>query len=210
MQSQELPSKQIINPLSSSDIDHASKVMARAFHEDPMMTYIIPEPERRPGLLRWFMLTSFRYGLRYGEVYTTDKLEGATIWLTPGNTTMTFGRMLRAGMMAFPFKMGLGAFNRFMKMVDYAEKGHKKMMPGPHWYLLGIGVEPACQGQGIGGFLMQPVLARADAERLPCYLETMNEANLPFYQKYGFKVALAGHVQEGLPLWAMVREPQPR
>jgi hypothetical protein len=56
---------------------------------------------------------------------------------------------------------------------------------------------------------MQPVLARADASGLPCYLETMNESNVPFYRKHGFVVVSDGEVPErGLRVWAMVREPR--
>jgi hypothetical protein len=55
---------------------------------------------------------------------------------------------------------------------------------------------------------MQPVLARADADRLPCYLETMNEKNVLFYEKYGFRVVRDGEVpRHGLRAWAMLREP---
>jgi ribosomal protein S18 acetylase RimI-like enzyme len=77
-----------------------------------------------------------------------------------------------------------------------------------HWYLWGLGVEPSRQGQGIGGMLIQPVLARADASGLPCYLETMNEKNVPFYEKHGFKIVSDAEVpRHGLRVWAMLREP---
>ena len=83
-------------------------------------------------------------------------------------------------------------------------------MPGPHWYLWGLGVEPSEQGKGIGGALMLPILARAEAEGVPCYLETQNEANVPFYRKHGFEVVSDGEVpKRGLRVWAMVRAPRP-
>jgi ribosomal protein S18 acetylase RimI-like enzyme len=42
------------------------------------------------------------------------------------------------------------------------EAGH----PGdPHWYLCFMGVDPALQGQGIGGRLLAPVLHDADTSR---------------------------------------------
>jgi hypothetical protein len=43
---------------------------------------------------------------------------------------------------------------------------------------------------------------------LPCYLETENERNLPFYERHGFEVVSDGEVpKRGLRVWAMVREP---
>ena len=42
----------------------------------------------------------------------------------------------------------------------------------PHHYLALIGTDPAHQGRGIGTALLEPVLARCDAEGLPAYLES--------------------------------------
>ncbi len=69
-------------------------------------------------------------------------------------------------------------------------------------------MKPARQGFGIGGMLIQPVLALADIDRLPCYLETMNEKNVLFYEKYGFKVMNDGVVpRHRLHVRAMLCEP---
>jgi hypothetical protein len=66
-----------------------------------------------------------------------------------------------------------------------------------------VGVEPSEQGRGIGGALMQPILTRAGVEGLPCYLETQNERNLPFYERHGFEVISDGEVPKcGLRVWA--------
>jgi ribosomal protein S18 acetylase RimI-like enzyme len=79
----------------------------------------------------------------------------------------------------------------------------------PHWYLWALGVDPPYQGQGVGGQLLQPVLAEADAAGLPCYLETETERNVAFYRKHGFDVATAGpDPRQGVMVWTMVREPQ--
>ena len=55
---------------------------------------------------------------------------------------------------------------------------------------------------------MRPILARAGAEGLPCYLETQNERNVPFYERHGFEVVSDGEVpKRGLRGWAMVGDP---
>jgi ribosomal protein S18 acetylase RimI-like enzyme len=98
--------------------------------------------------------------------------------------------------------------SRYIAVENYCGEVHKQSVQGAHWYLWGLAVKPSRQGQGIGGMLMQPVLARADADRLPCYLETMNEKNVPFYERYGFRVMSDGAVpRHGLRIWAMLREP---
>ncbi len=194
--------------LSASQTESVVQVMSRAFFSDPMFTYILPNDQTRRVKLPWFFHVGIRYGLRYGEVYTTANAEGGAIWLSPGNTTFTFGRMLQTGMLAMPFAFGWAGFERFMNLNDYAEKAHKQSVSGEQWYLLGLGVEPSKQGQGIGGMLIQPILARADVSGLPCYLETVNESNLPFYEKHGFQVKVSGQVpKDGPKFWAMVRPP---
>jgi ribosomal protein S18 acetylase RimI-like enzyme len=78
---------------------------------------------------------------------------------------------------------------------------------GPHWYVPVLGVDPACQGQGIGGALLQPVLKLADLEHLVCYLDTNNEKNLAFYERYGFKVTGQERPDPASPyVWGMRRE----
>ncbi len=114
--------------------------------------------------------------------------------------------MVRAGMLLAPFKVGLGAFRRFLSISDYIEKLHKRDMPEDHWYLMILGVDTAKQGQGIGGSIIQPILARADADGLPCYLETMKEINVAFYEKHGFQVVVEDDLPNGGPhFWTMKR-----
>jgi GNAT superfamily N-acetyltransferase len=63
------------------------------------------------------------------------------------------------------------------------------------------------QRRGLGSELLQPVLARCDAEQKLAYLETARAENLPFYARHGFRVV---HVldEPGFPkLWLMLREP---
>lgn len=54
------------------------------------------------------------------------------------------------------------------------------------WYLEVIAVSPDAQGRGLGGILMQWMLQRIAGA--PCILECTDEANVPFYEKYGFRV----------------------
>ena len=54
------------------------------------------------------------------------------------------------------------------------------------------------------------MLGRIDNERLPCYLETQNQNNLPIYRHYGFKV-IEDVIIPGTKLhhWLMLREKYP-
>lgn len=188
----------------------ASAVMGRAFQDDPAWQYLIPDHARRLRLLPSFFSIVVRYSLRYGEVYTTSALEGVACWLPPGNTKPLFSRLARIGILdaRLGLELGWAGFRRYTVMEAYVDAVHKQCVPGRHWYLWTIGVDPAGQGQGIGGMLMQPVLARADTDGLPCYLETSKERNVPFYRKHGFTIVSEGVVPKSdLSVWTMLRKP---
>jgi GNAT superfamily N-acetyltransferase len=56
----------------------------------------------------------------------------------------------------------------------------------PRWYLLYFGTRPERRGQGLGGALLRAALDRFDVERVPAYLESTCERNLPLYRRNGF------------------------
>jgi ribosomal protein S18 acetylase RimI-like enzyme len=86
---------------------------------------------------------------------------------------------------------------------------HKRDVPLRHWYLPTLGVDPPRQGQGVGSALIQPVLSRADAEGLLCYLETETAGNVAFYERHGFEVVVEDDLPRGGPhFWTMKREPK--
>ena len=193
--------------LLDSQRRQAGEVLGRAFFDDPLLKYIFPDEARRKRPLTWLMDRGARYGLRYGEVHTTADVAGAAVWLPPGETDMTPLRMMRVGMLIAPLRVGLGAVRRFLASGDYLEEFHKRDVPPRHWYLAILGVDPSRQGQGIGGALIQPIIARADSAGLPCYLETMKERNVTFYKKHGFVVVVEGDLPDGGPyFWTMKRE----
>jgi ribosomal protein S18 acetylase RimI-like enzyme len=108
------------------------------------------------------------------------------------------------------FRLGRRTVRRLMETADRIQKAHARHAPGPHYYLEVIGVHPDHQGKGLGSRLMAPMLARADSERLPCYLETQTESNVAFYQKRGFEVVEVMDLPDGGPRgWLMLRPPPP-
>src|SRR5437016_1223352 len=121
--------------LPAHHLDQASEVMAQAFQNDPMLQYLVPDDARRTRLLPSFFGTVVRYCLCYGEVYTTDTLDGVACWLPPGNTMPTIGRMLRIGIHVSPLQLGWAGIRRYMTLATYTDAVHKHFAPGQHWYL---------------------------------------------------------------------------
>ena len=119
---------------------------------------------------------------------------------------MTGWGLLRAGLGIVSLRFAWIAYRRLQEVEPLVERTHKECAPMPHWYLALLGVEPACQGQGIGGQLIAPVLERASRAGLPCYLETMSERNVVFYNRHGFRVVREICLpSSGLEIWTMLR-----
>jgi ribosomal protein S18 acetylase RimI-like enzyme len=189
----------------------AGVLLAKAFHHDPHWSWVLPCESKRAQVMPWFMETWAKYCRECGEAYTTaGKVEGAALWITPGKYPLSTAGMLLRGMMLLPLKFGPAAFRRLMSSLSYYDRLHKRDVPPRHWYLPTLGVDPPRQGQGIGSALLRPVLARADAEGLFCYLETEKEENVRFYLRHGFEVAAEDNLPSGGPhFWTMRRRPQP-
>ena len=206
-----------LNPVIRLEMPQAeflAPVLSRAFHNEPYFTYVAPDERVRRAVLPGFVRSAIRASHLYGEIYTTETIDGAALWINPGRR-LTWVRMLRAGMPAMPFTLGWETFKRSMKVGMHVQEVHQRLARRAHWYLMALGVEPSKQGKAIGGALIEPVLSRADAGGLPCYLETFDERNLPFYERLGFRIEGGGHIPEGGPnFWAMLRAPgawsQPR
>jgi ribosomal protein S18 acetylase RimI-like enzyme len=197
--------------LAKTQIREAGGVLSRAFHDDPAVEYIFRGGSNTARAMDWFFTVMARCGRMCGdEVYTTaGRLDGVAIWHSPGEYPPGLLGMVRAGMILAAVKLGPAALARFMRIMDPLERLHKRDAPPQHWYLQFLGVDPPRQGRGIGSTLMQPVVARADAEALPCYLETTNGRTVPLYQRHGFEVVVEGDLPKGGPrFWTMEREPR--
>ena len=196
--------------LLASQVDQASDMLAKAFQYDPAYSKLFPDLDVRIHSLRWLWEGVLKQCLVCGEAYTTPLVNGAAGWLSPGNVEATFWQMLRTGfaLQRAVMRFEKNARNSFLEALDYLDGVHKDVMKRPHWYLWVLGVDPSCQGQGIGGKLIEPVLARSDDEGAPCYLEAMTEKNVAFYKKHGFEVASEGEVLgQQVRVWMMLREP---
>ena len=119
--------------------------------------------------------------------------------------------MVQAGLHLLPSMLGEAAADRLVQFIRHLESVHHRQMPGPHWYLMLLGVDPAGQRRGLGGRLLKPALDRADAEGSMCYLETAQPDNIPFYRKHGFEIVIEEiEPVSGLKFWAFQRVPARR
>jgi GNAT superfamily N-acetyltransferase len=195
--------------LADPQIPAAATTLARAFHDDPLMIYAIPDPADRVRLLPDVYARMIRFGVLTGEVYVAaGTLEGVALWLPP-NVKWTRENIEASGMHETATLIGNDAYQRYRDVVGREWQARERDMTAPCWYLFLLGVEPSCQRRGLGGALMRPILERADAERVACYLETENQCNVAFYLKQGFEVIVNGEEAgaSGVRFWTFRRTP---
>ena len=85
-------------------IEKVVAMLTRAFHEDPLIQLIFPNPEERKRYSQVFWKFMIKDGIKYGEVYSsTSKIEGVAKWLPPGKEHMGIWRTIRSG----GIKMGI-------------------------------------------------------------------------------------------------------
>ena len=195
--------------LDPSKKKHAVNVLCAAFFDYPEFDFYFPDPEKRKRCLPWYLGKVMNTALRYGEVYTTQEISGVAFILPPGHSRISQWEYVLCGFLPAPFVLGMQDFIRSQQGEEFIGDMHEKIMQGrPHYYLWGLAVDPAQKRKGIGTALLGPILAKADAEKKPVYLETHDEKNVAYYQRSGFYLATTSRIPKfDIPVWCMVREP---
>lgn len=173
-------------PAERRDTGAVAVVLGRAFHDDPVYRYAIPDPRRRaevlPGLMST-MVTRLHAGMGPTDVVEAGAhVVGVAAWDDPGRVAAGPWRSLRA-LPGLVRALGsrLTAFGELGAALERARPG------APHRYLFHLGTDPGWRGHGVGTALLTPRLAEADARGETVYLETRPE-NVGYYRRFGFTV----------------------
>lgn len=195
-------------PSRKADVGDLSRTLARAFRDDPVMIWLLPDEKARTGQLRRLFATMTRHHhLARGGVEVACDGPGvgaAALWDPPNQWQET-----RRGQLAmtptFIRVFGLRTM-RGRAVQELMMRAHPEE---PHWYLAAIGSDPSVRGKGFGQALMRSRLDRCDAEYCPAYLESSKPENVPYYERLGFTVTREIQLPDGGPtLWAMWRAPR--
>lgn len=195
-------------PAQKADIRGLGQVLGRAFYDDPVTTWILPDARSRAARLSTFFSTVTRHHHLAGggvEVASGDGgIGAAALWDPPGGWKQSWLsqlRMVPALIGAFGRRASAGRAVEGLLNANHPEE--------PHWYLAVIGSDPAVRGRGFGQAVMRSRLMRCDAEHCPAYLESSKPENVPYYERFGFVVTGKIRLPGGGPtLWPMWREPR--
>jgi GNAT superfamily N-acetyltransferase len=168
-----------VTETSSADLERAVAVIALAFTADPVFRWIFPDPGRYLRYFPAFLRVLASTAVRHGTAFQAGDCVAAALWLPPNVVPE------RAALSAI-MQEGVTA-DRHAESIAFAERMGSHRPSEPHWWLPFIGVDPLHRHKGLGSALLRHALVRCDGDHMPAHLETGNPANLPLYERYGFK-----------------------
>jgi len=146
---------------------------------------------KRAALTR-YMAYALAEAERTGRVVTADDpTVGAALWLLPRPPDVE-SREREAKHAFLADLCGRRGYESYRRITDIMHARAVTAIPDDAWYLSILGVDPTAQGRGIGGRLLEPTLAEADAAGAIAWLETFTTRGARFYQRVGFTL-LAWH-----------------
>lgn len=185
--------------------------LARAFYDDPLFSFFLPQRVRQSRALLAFMSSGINDTRRFDEVWVAHRdgrVAATAAWLPPGAYPRNAMREAMTYLRAAPTFAAAGRrIPIALRLFNELEKAHHRHVHEPHWYLVLLGTDPCFFRTGAGSAALEPVLAGCDAEGLPAYLETQKEENLAYYARHRFDVVEQIDVRGCPPLWALRRDP---
>jgi GNAT superfamily N-acetyltransferase len=191
-----------VRAATSGELGTLAAVLGRAYADDPVWSWVYPQPDPSRRIARMFRALLRATQDRGATVLTDEALRGAAIWQRSDTRSLGVlgGARVAAAMIASRARVRRG-----QAVMRAIERRHPR---GPHWYLAVLGTDPAHWGEGIGSALVRHILDDPAHGDEPAYLETETAANVPFYARHGFRVVGELDVPgDGPHLWMMWRDP---
>jgi len=178
----------------------ASTILKQAFECDSVVRHFWPddtEYEKRMGTYFAHVLWVFGTSYEMTDVVTDNEgnVTACATWEPAHKSMMCVVRLLFVLVWCVMI-MGVGRTWDSVKMMMMLEK--KQMHHAPtalHLAVIGTGL--AFQGKGMGSKCIKVGLDRADKQGVPCYLESSNPKNVPFYERMGFRTVETLNIADG-------------
>ncbi|OKJ00321.1 GCN5 family acetyltransferase [Streptomyces sp. CB01249] len=184
---------------TASDVPALAGVLASAYAEDPVWSWLMPRDRDRR--LRLLFTAHLAQQVPAGRVWTDGDRTVAAVWAEPGAWKLpasyllrNAGTLLRAARTQLPRTAG-----RLLALE------HRHPARPAHWYVEYLGTHADARGTGRGSVVLGGLLERADADGRPVFLESSNSRNLTFYRRHGFEVREEMTFRSGPPMWSMWR-----
>jgi len=139
-----------------ADVPRLAQALASAFQDDPVITWVLPDAQRRRVVLPVFMEFRLRkLAFPHDEIWMIQDGAASAAWVPPpGIWQMSLAQRVRLllpmiGFLRLRTPTVLGGLGRMEACHPHEP---------PHWYLFIIGCERAAQGRGLGSGLLSDML----------------------------------------------------
>jgi GNAT superfamily N-acetyltransferase len=195
----------VIETLSESQLPDVAQILSLAFRDNPLHTAVVgsdADARLRSSLhgLSVLLPVALRHGVLRGAFRDT-RVVGASLLLPPLAYPLPPATL--AARLRCLFGQGWRVSAAWRRVFHFLDSFH---LAEPHWYLSTLGIDPACQKEGIGAALLSDFIALADRDAVPAYLETDRPEIAPFYARQGFETIERTEIM-GVPIWHMLRPP---
>ena len=197
------PTPLTIRGAALADVPVVASTLARAFQDDPVFTWCLPDAERRAAVLPSFFTLAAAAVLAHDETEIGDDGAAVALWVPPGRPAVSDDD-------APSFEADVADLfgddgERCFAIMGLLDEHHPV---AAHRFLWFLGVRPADQGAGRGSALLRSMLTRCDRAGTAAYLDATSEHNRRLYERHGFEVLAGRSVAGSPPLWAMWRDPR--
>jgi ribosomal protein S18 acetylase RimI-like enzyme len=184
---------------TDQDLPAIARTYGRAFADDPVIRWLIPDEADFEAIRDRFFAALARRWRYHDTLWCTDDAVAVAGWNPPGRPPVD---------VTDPDPIDHPDW-RIARFVALGQQLDTHTPADPHWHLNMIATHPDWQRRGLAGGLMTEVFEIADADGLPCYLETETEENVAYYRHHGFEVRSEWDVatadSQGPHMWGMLR-----
>ncbi|MEH6305570.1 GNAT family N-acetyltransferase [Olivibacter sp. CPCC 100613] len=167
-----------------NDKQLAVDILTDAFKENKSVNYIVKQDAKKNERVRNLMSYSFEVCCSSGDVFFSDDKTAVALVSYPDKKKITCKSVfLDLGLI---FKtMSLTSAMKALKRESLIKKNYPTK---EIYYLWFIGVSRENQGKGKGTQLLKELIEHSDTLNRKVYLETSTLRNIPWYEKFGFRV----------------------
>jgi GNAT superfamily N-acetyltransferase len=193
--------------LSPSHVDEIVDVFSDAFHDYPVMRYVLgadaPYDRRLRKLVELFVSRR-----AYLDEPMLGVRDAAGVLVAAATLAVPRSAEPAAAFLALRdfawAELGADARARYDAFAAVAQE---LAIASPHYYLDMIGVRRSHQGRGLARQLLEAVhdVSRANDVSTGVRLTTEHAPNVPFYRHFGYRVLGRAQVADGLESWALFR-----
>ena len=190
-----------------ADVEQAAQVIAQAFVDDPLTSFMLPfKATRVKTLLKLFRVygeINIKNGRGYG---VGEPLQGVAFWKIPAQGNLSISVKALGKFLPLLFTMYPIGYYRARAILNQIETLHNQHAAEPHFYLDNLGVLASARGKGLSSKLIRPFLKMADSQKVLAYTDTVTPSNVSLYEHFGFQCVEASPVNgTGITVYALRR-----